>query len=385
MTAEANSAGNLVRYFHDHASEMLEFVRRLVEHESMTGCAEAVTRLSESLASRFSELGGAIEVVSEGTYGSAFLARFSGDGNEDGGLLIVGHLDTVWPLGTLASRPFRVDGDRAFGPGIFDMKAGVALAIFAMKALKDCNKRLRRPVTVLMTCDEESGSPVSRSIVEAEARRARAGLVLEPPIPGGALKTSRKGVAELELVVRGRSAHAGNNPAAGINAITELAHQVLAIDALNDTKRGTTVNVGVVRGGVLQNVIPAEARASIDLRFATIEEGERVIRAIGALQPVLRDARLEVHGTVNRPPMVRTTETGLLFEHARHLASELGFELKEGAVGGGSDGNFIAALGVPVLDGLGVDGADAHAESEYIIISDLPRRAALLSKLIETL
>ena len=385
MTAQANTAGELRAYFQDHLPEMLEFLRWLVEQESMTGCAQAATRLAENLASRLSEVGAHVELVDEPRYGSALLAHLDGGAGEHRHLMVVGHLDTVWPLGTLASRPFRIDGDRALGPGVFDMKAGVALAFFALRAVRDLNRRLRGPVTILMTCDEESGSPGSRSIVEAEAQKARAALVLEPPIPGGALKTSRKGVAELELIVRGRSAHAGNDPAAGINAITELAHQVLAINALNDHERGTTVSVGVVRGGVIQNVIPAEATASIDLRFATDDEGERVMKAIGALQPVLQGARLEVHGSVNRPPMVRTTAIGLLFEHARRLASELGFELSEGAVGGGSDANFIAALGVPVLDGLGVDGADAHAEGEHIIISDLPRRAALLSRLIETL
>ncbi|HWC76932.1 MAG TPA: M20/M25/M40 family metallo-hydrolase, partial [Blastocatellia bacterium] len=238
---------------------------------------------------------------------------------------------------------------------------------------------------MLLTCDEETGSHFSREIVEREAQTASAALILEPPIPGGTVKTARKGVGEFEMIVHGRPAHAGNDPRAGISAITELAHQILAINQLADPGRGTTLNVGVVRGGVLSNVVAAEAHAHVDMRYATIEEGRRIIDAMHSLQPVVEGARLEVHGGINRPPLVRTPAIGALFERARELAAEIGFELREGSVGGGSDGNFIAALGVPVLDGLGVDGAGAHAEHEHIIISDIPRRGALLARLIETI
>jgi glutamate carboxypeptidase len=192
-------------------------------------------------------------------------------------------------------------------------------------------------------------------------------------------------VGEFELIIKGRPAHAGNDPRAGISAVTELAHQVLAINAMSDYQHGTTLNVGVVRGGVLSNVIAAEARAFVDVRFQTMDEAQRITAAMQRLQPLLEGARVEVRGGINRPPLVRTAEIGALFEHARGLASEIGFELKEASVGGGSDGNFIAALGVPVLDGLGIDGAGAHAEHEHIIISDIPRRAALLARLIETI
>jgi glutamate carboxypeptidase len=277
-----------------------------------------------------------------------------------------------------------VEEDRAFAPGIFDMKAGVTIAAFALRAIRELNLGAAGPVTLLLTCDEETGSHFSRDVIEEEGRRARAALVLEPPIPGGIIKTGRKGVGEFELIIRGRAAHAGNDPRGGISAITEMANQVLAINAMNDFERGTTLNVGVVRGGVLSNVIAAEARAAVDLRFVSIEEGQRIVEAIRKLQPTLKGARIEVKGGINRPPLVRTEEIGALFEHAKNLAAEIGFELQEGSVGGGSDGNFIAALGVPVLDGLGVDGAGAHAEYEHIIISDIPRRAALLTKLIET-
>jgi glutamate carboxypeptidase len=254
-----------------------------------------------------------------------------------------------------------------------------------MKALIELRRTPAGLVTMLMTCDEESSSPFSRRIVEEEALKSRAGLVVEPPIPGGNLKTSRKGVAEFELGVHGRAAHAGNDPLAGISAITELAYQILAVAALNDNQRGTTVNVGVAHGGGLPNVVPAEARAQIDVRFVTAEDAERVTRAMMNLKPVLRGATLEVRGRINRPPLERTAAVARMFDHAARLASELGFEIGEGSVGGGSDGNFIGAIGVPVLDGLGVDGKGAHAENEHIIISDIPRRAALLARLIETL
>jgi glutamate carboxypeptidase len=375
-------------YFETRRGEMLEFTRWLVEQESMSREAQALNRIAENLGERFALTGGAVDLFSDAARGTTLRARFNcsaDSAQHHKRLLIVGHLDTVWPIGTLAVRPFKVEGDRAFGPGIFDMKAGVMLAAFATRALAELGRSTRRNVTLLMTCDEETGSTFSRELIEEEARGAHAALVLEPPIPGGTVKTGRKGVGEFELIIHGRPAHAGNDPRAGVSAITELAHQILAINKLNDYERGTTVNVGVASGGVLSNVVPAEARAFIDMRFRTIEDGQRITDAMLNLRPVIDGARIEVRGGANRPPLVRTVESGKLFEHARELASEIGLDLKEGSVGGGSDGNFIAALGVPVLDGLGVDGAGAHAEHEHIIVSDIPRRAALLTRLIETI
>jgi glutamate carboxypeptidase len=374
-------------YFEEKQSEMLDFTRWLVEQESMSQVPEATARIAENLSDWLAGIGASVELLSHPKFGSTLRARFdlvNSPPNEKQ-LLVVGHLDTVWPIGTLAARPFRIEGDRAFGPGIFDMKAGVAIAAYAMCAIKQLHRKTKRPITLLMTCDEETGSHFSRDAIEEEGRRSSAALVLEPPIPGGKVKTGRKGVGEFELIIHGRPAHAGNDPSAGISAITELAHQILAISAMNDAQRGTTLNVGVVRAGTLANVIAAEARALIDVRFQTMEEGLRISEALRRLQPKLEGARIQVRGQLNRPPMVRTAEIAALFEQARKLAAEIGFELEDGCVGGGSDGNFIAALGVPVLDGLGVDGAGAHAEHEHIIISDMPRRAALLTRLIETL
>ena len=387
---EANGNGlHLRSFFEAHTDEMLDFTRWLVEQESMSREPEATRRIAESLGEKLTAIGAAVDLINDRRYGSTLVARFDRFGKArpeaTKQLLVVGHLDTVWPLGTLAARPFRIEDDRAFGPGIFDMKAGVMLATFAMRAIKELGRATERPVTLMMTCDEETGSVFSRSIIDAEARKANAALVLEPPIPGGTVKTARKGVGEFELIIHGRPAHAGNDLRAGISAITELAHQVLAINNLNDFEQGTTVNVGVARGGVLSNVVAAEAHAFIDMRFQNIADGQRITEAMLKLRPVIDGARLEVRGGINRPPLVRTDQTAHLFEHARRQGKEVGLDLKEGSVGGGSDGNFIAAHGVPVLDGLGVDGAGAHAEHEHIIISDIARRAALLTRLIETI
>lgn len=389
MQTDINEVTSLLSYFEENHSQLLELIRWLVEQESMSREAEANLRIAENFATKLDDLGAKVELIRNPASGATLIARFNGasdkhsDQSYDDQLLLVGHLDTVWPLGTLAERPFRVEEGRAYGPGIFDMKSGVAVATFAMRAIRELGHETKRPVTILMTCDEETGSVFSRDIIEEEGRRSRAALVLEPPIPGGIVKTGRKGVGEFELIIRGRPAHAGNDPRAGVSAITELAHQVLAINSLIDYDRGTTLNVGVVRGGVLSNVVAAEARASVDMRFQNLEEGQRIEEAMRALSPILTDAQIEVRGGINRPPLVRTDEVGTLFEQARSIAAEIGFELEEGSVGGGSDGNFIAALGVPVLDGLGVDGAGAHAIHEHIILSDIPRRAALVTRLIE--
>ena len=375
----------VLSYFEEGRAEIVEFIRWLVEQESMSREAEANRRLADNLGERLVSIGAQVELLDDPRFGATLRARFGAADGSAQQLLVAGHIDTVWPLGTLAERPFRIEDGRAFGPGIFDMKAGVAVAAFAMRSIKDLGRKTQRPVTMLMTCDEETGSHFSREIIEDEARNASAALVLEPPIPGGTIKTARKGVGEFELLIHGKPAHAGNDPRAGVSAITEMANQILAINKLVDYSRGTTLNVGVVRGGVLSNVIAAEARASIDMRFQSEAEGTRITEAMASLEPTDDRARIEVRGGINRPPLVRTSEIAALFDHAKQLAAELDYELKEGSVGGGSDGNFIAAMGVPVLDGLGVDGAGAHAEHEHIIISDIPRRAALLARLIETI
>ncbi|PYP90238.1 MAG: peptidase M20 [Blastocatellia bacterium AA13] len=390
MITQPESCRTFLAHFQDLRQELLELIRWLVEQESMTRVAAATTAIAENLAEKLQADGVQVDTFTDARYGTNVRARYplensSESASDNKQLLIIGHIDTVWPMGTLAQRPFRIEDGRAYGPGIFDMKSGVGLAVFVLRTFKKLGRATRRPVTLLLTCDEETGSHFSRELIEEEAHRSKAALVLEPPIPGGRVKTGRKGGGEFELLIKGRAAHAGNDPRGGISAITELAHQTLAINAMSDYDVGTTLNVGVVSGGVLCNVIAADARASIDMRYSVVAEGERILRAFAALKPVLDGAKVEIRGQINRPPLVRNPSIVKLFEHARELAGYIGFELGEGSVGGGSDGNFVAALGVPVLDGLGVDGDGAHAEHEHIIIDDIPRRAALLAALIETI
>jgi glutamate carboxypeptidase len=259
------------------------------------------------------------------------------------------------------------------------MKAGIVLMWMAIQAMKDA------PVTVLLTSDEEVGSNSSRKLIEAEAANCRAVLVLEPSLPGGVLKTARKGVGRFTVKAIGRAAHAGIEPENGINAIDELSRQILKLHNMTDLSRGTTVTVGVVQGGTRSNVVPAEAAAEVDARVSSLEEAERITSNIKALSPELPGARLEVRGAISRPPMERTAETARLFQAARAVAAELGFDLQEGATGGASDGNFTAALGIPTLDGLGAVGGGAHAVNEWVDIDSLPQRAGLLAGLIESL
>jgi glutamate carboxypeptidase len=376
----------LLEYFSGRQELITGLIRDLVQRETTSREEARLDEIARFLAAELQPLAGEVELIPQPGYGTHLRARFDfGHGQGARQVLVIGHLDTVWRVGTLERLPFRITEEgRAHGPGVFDMKSGVAIAIEALRAITALGLATARPVTLLLTCDEEIGSRTSRPLVEAEARRAAAALVLEPPISGGVVKTSRKGVGDFTLRVTGRAAHAGLDPRKGVNAIVELAHQTLRLAALNDFERGTTVSVGVVSGGTASNVIPAEATARVDVRFWTPEDGLRLEREIRGLTPVIEGARLEITGGINRPPMPRSPENQQLYEHARGLAAELGFELKDGGVGGGSDGNFTAAMGVPTLDGLGVDGAGAHAEHEHIILADIPRRAALLTRLLQT-
>jgi glutamate carboxypeptidase len=295
-------------------------------------------------------------------------------------IVLLCHHDTVWSAGTLERLPYRVDGNRVTGPGSYDMKAGIVEAAFALAEV-----RPQRPVIVLSTSDEEIGSTSSRDLIEVTARGAVAVLVLEPAASGGAIKTARKGIADFILEVEGRAAHAGVEPEKGVSAVEELAHQVLALKRLANPAEGTTINVGVVAGGSRPNVVAAQARAEIDVRFSQAAEAERVVAAIRGLQPALAGARLRLTGGVDRPPMERSSDIARLAERTRELARELGFVLTEASTGGGSDGNYTAALGIPTLDGLGPDGGGAHADSEHLLVDSWLQRTELLRRLIETL
>ena len=295
---------------------------------------------------------------------------------------MVGHFDTVWPVGTLGSMPFRVEGGQAFGPGVYDMKASLVLVEFALRAIRDLGQNPTRPVEVLLTSDEEIGSPTSRGLIEARARLSHSALIIEPPLADGSLKTARKGVGQYRITIEGKAAHAGVEPEKGISAVDELARITLSLHALSDPAAGTSVNVGVVEGGTTSNVVAARASAQVDVRARTREQAQTLDAAIRAIRPHHPEARLTVEGGFNRPPMERTPAGVALFERARAIGRTMSLELGEGATGGGSDGNFTAALGVPTLDGLGARGAGAHAHHEQVDLASFPERAALLATLL---
>jgi glutamate carboxypeptidase len=373
----------LVRYFESRRDAIIDLIRRFVEIETPSGNPSHIALLAKPLADLLRELGAQVEIVTteEGPSVKATL----GDTNQSQTLLIVGHCDTVWPLGTISRKPFRIEDGRLYGPGVFDMKSGIVLFIEAIRALQHFGRHPARPLEIFFSCDEEQGSHSTRATIEAMAERAQAALVLEPPLPGGVVKTARKGIGQYSIIARGRPAHAGVAPEKGISAVEELARQVIKLHALNDHARGISVNVGVISGGTMSNVVAAEARGQIDVRFWTKADEDRIVAALQSLRPELEGANIEISGRVNRPPLERSEAIVSLYEQARALSRELGFELGEGRTGGGSDGNFIAALGKPVLDGLGPDGDGAHAEYEHVLIDNIAHRAALITRLIETL
>lgn len=358
---------------------LLELIEALVTLESPTTDKIAVDRCGQEIDRRLRALGGRVQRLPQPDAGDHLRAEFGAGVPQ---VLILGHVDTVWPVGQLGRMPLvRRDG-RLYGPGVFDMKAGIGLAVLAVRALLETSRLPSCRLAMLWTTDEETGSRSSRALVEEEARRSRAVLVLEPSLPGGAVKTSRKGCGEFELVVRGVAAHAGIDPRKGASAIHELARQIVALEDLQDPARGVSVNVGLVSGGTRVNVVAEEARARIDVRVPTREGARRVEQALRALQPRMPGTALAITGGIERPPLERTAGVVRLYEDARAVAAELGFALGEGSTGGGSDGNFTAALGVPTLDGLGAVGDGAHAVHEHVEIAELARRAALLAGLI---
>jgi glutamate carboxypeptidase len=374
-------AKNLLPFLEERREDLVATVRELVQIESPSDCKPACDRIGQWIANRFIGLGGRVKLHRSGEFGDHLQVDFPGQkGNP---ILLLGHIDTVYPMGTLASMPCKVTAGKLYGPGAFDMKSGIALMVHALGAWASQRTQLPRPVTVLLVSDEEVGSPSSRAITEALARNCGAVLVLEPAAgTRGAVKTARKGVGEYKLRVTGVSAHAGLDPGKGHSAILEMARQIERISAFTDMNRGLTVNVGVVHGGTRTNVVAAEAVAEIDVRISSSRDADFITRKLKSLKPVNRNCRVEVFGEINRFPMERTKGVALLYERARTIAAGLGWKLDEAAVGGGSDGNFTAALGIPTLDGLGGVGEGAHAVHESIVIEELPRRAALLAGLI---
>jgi len=372
--------------FKDRQEQIVSLTRALVEMESPSGDEPGSRAVVDLLAGAASCVT-VIQRVDAPGFGQHLVIRAFERQNDAGTVLIVGHTDTVHPRGSIVERPWHVEGNRIYGPGIFDMKANCALAIAALHACDDLRIVPRHGVTLALTCDEEVGSLSGWPLLERLARGStvRCGLVLEPPVKGGSVKTGRKGTGIFTMKVEGRAAHAGLDPEKGASAILELARQIERLHALNNSGSGITVNVGVIQGGTRSNVVAAEAEAEIDARFSTVEELQQLEQALLKTKAFDERVRVTVTGGINRPPLERTPKVTELFELARSIASSIGFELREAQVGGASDGNFLAAMGIPVLDGLGMDGDGAHAAHEHIIVDDIPRRGALLAGLIASL
>lgn len=361
---------------------LLEIIEALVRCESPTHDKAAVDRCGAELAARLEVMGGRVTRVPSSRAGDHVRAGF-GEGARQ--LLLLGHFDTVWEVGHLARMPLRREGGRLYGPGVFDMKSGIALGMLATRAFLAHDPPSGVRIVMLWTSDEETGSRTSRALLESEAARSEAVLVLEPSLPDGALKTRRKGVGEYQLVVRGKAAHAGVDPTKGVSAVHELARQILEIEKLQDLDRGVSLNVGIISGGSRVNVVAEEAIARIDARVPSKADAERIDRAMRSLSPKLTGTRIEVTGGFERPPLERTPGVARLFELAKEAGAELGLDVHEGSTGGGSDGSFCAAMGIPTLDGLGAIGDGAHALHEHVILEALAPRAALIARILAKL
>jgi glutamate carboxypeptidase len=362
--------------------EMLATLRKFVLAESPSLEKAPCDRCAHFVASEFRRLGTKVELFSQKERGAHIRASCIPAKRSAGQLLVLGHYDTVYAVGTLEKMPFRVTRGKIYGPGVFDMKAGIVQALFAMQALQRLKVPFTKKIVFFWTSDEEIGSDTSRRLIETEARRSDAVFVLEPGLgTKGLLKTARKGVGEAELIVHGRASHAGLAPEEGVNAIHELARLIGAIEKWNDAKAGVTINADLLEGGTRVNVIAENARATLDLRALTLADMRRVEKRLHSLRPAHRDAKLEIHGGFNRPPMERRLGTEL-FQRAKSLAGKMNLEIGECTAGGGSDGNLTAALGTPTLDGLGAVGDGAHSAHEHIIANAMPARSALLAALL---
>jgi glutamate carboxypeptidase len=365
------------------SEDLLGALSEWVKEETPTTDAGAVNRLMDRTERELRRAGAALtRIPGRDGFGDTLIARTPGPGKP---ILVAGHLDTVWPMGTLATMPCRVEGDRAYGPGIFDMKAGSFLAFEVVRRILMQRVRTTRPITLILTPDEEVGSPTSRALIEREAAESRYVLIPEPAGPGGACVTGRKGVGRFVMHVEGKGAHSGGNFQEGASAVIELARQIERIDGMVDLDAGITLNVAPIWGGTRPNVIAPEAGCEIDLRVPTAEDGARMENMLLGLSPLTPGCRVTVTGGMNRPPFGESLAIAALYEKARALAQQIGIDLPKQHRGGGSDGNFTAALGVPTLDGLGCPGAGAHARHEHILWRELAPRAALLAFLLEML
>ncbi|WP_453964076.1 M20 family metallopeptidase [Bradyrhizobium elkanii] len=363
---------------------ILDGIRRWVEIESPTERPDQVNKLADLVASGYRDLPATVERIAGRDGCGDHLVTRSSWGQDAPGILVLSHLDTVHPMGFIERLPFTVDGDSAFGPGIYDMKGGAYLAYHAFR--QACADDARPPlgITQLYVSDEEIGSPTSRALIEAEGRKAKYVLVTEPARDGGKIVTGRKGVARFDVFIKGAPAHAGTRPEDGRSAIRELGNVIQALEAMNDLKRGVTVNVGVVRGGTKPNVIAEEAYAEVDMRVPTMADADELVPKILGITSRTEGVSVTISGELNRPPYEKSNAGAALYEHAKGLAAELGFELADVFTGGGSDGNFTAPH-TATLDGLGVDGKGAHTHYEQLYISSIEPRARLLHRLYQTL
>ena len=374
-------AAALTDYLEPHLGAMINVIRDMVQLESPSNNKHAVDELGQYLADVFRGAHGRVTMHWNDRYGDHMQADFDGEGPR---VLLLGHHDTVWDIGSIKKMPFRQEGGRVHGPGVLDMKTGIAQALFAIEALRAVRGRLPRAVTVLSVTDEEVGSESSRKITERVAKECAAVFVLEPAFGlQGALKTARKGVGNYGVHVTGKAAHAGLEIKKGANAILELSRQLLKIEKFSDLQNGITVNPGVIRGGTRTNVVPAEARCEVDVRITRLAQSASLEKKFRGLKPFDKRCTIEIDGGINRPPLERTESVAKLFKLAQRTAKECRLELKEASVGGGSDGNFTAALGIPTLDGLGAVGEGAHATNECVLIDQLIPRTVLLARLIE--
>ncbi len=381
MTSE-NMEKRILSYLRNSQAEMVSLLGEFTNLDSPSTSKPHLDKFSQRLAAVWRDAGGTVTVLEQPERGNHLRVEW---GSGETQILAVGHFDTVWDAGETALRPFRVEGEKAYGPGVYDMKAGIVETIFAVKALAALGLKPSSRLVVLHNSDEEVGSPTSRPIVEQEAKKSKAVMVMEPSVHGGALKTWRKGVGMFEVRIAGRAAHAGADYEQGASAIQEAAHQVLRLHGLTDLVEGTTVNVGVLNAGTRSNVVAEEAVLKVDMRVKTKAAANRVVPQILGLTPVDARTSIAVTGGLNRPPMERNQKNLSLFAIAKTIGMNMGIELQESGTGGGSDGNFTSALGIPTIDGLGAVGDGGHARSEFVFVDSLPERAAVVAGLMMSL
>jgi glutamate carboxypeptidase len=381
---ESNLPAALLRLLKARMPQMLSVLRTFVLAESPSLEKSPADRCCAIVAAEWRKHGAHVERLAQKHRGDHLRMTWQPQqkSRPTGQLLVLGHYDTVYATGALTKMPFRVSAGKGYGPGIFDMKAGIVQALFALDALRQTHTPLRKRIVFLWTSDEEIGSDSSRKLIETEARRSDAVFVLEPSLgPRGFLKTARKGVGEAEIIVHGRASHAGLAPQEGVNAVHELARQIARLEQWNNLRRGISVNADMIEGGTRVNVIAERARAVIDLRALRLADMRRLEKRLHALRPLTPGVRLEIRGGFNRAPMERKVSAAL-FSLAKSLAAQMGLSIGECVAGGGSDGNLTAALGVPTLDGLGAVGDGAHSAHEHVLVRTMPQRAALLAALL---